>query len=87
MNLIHYGQSFLPNRGNLGHLIKNAPNHGGGRYRKTINTVASLRDVFINKRIRFIITCTIIETGLMVVFFSGPNCPGGLGKFGPFSQM
>ena len=89
MDLIHYGRSFLPNQGNLGHLIKNAPSHGGGRYRKTINTVASLGDVFINRRIRFVITCTIIEIeglGLMVVFLSGPNCPGGPGQFGPFSK-
>lgn len=89
MNLIHYGQSFLPNRGNLGHLIKNAPSHGGGRYRKKNNTVASLGHVFNNRRIRFVITCTIIEIeelGLMVGFLSDPNCPRGPGQFGSFSK-
>ena len=57
----------------------------GGRYGKTINTVASLGHVFNNRKIRFVITYTIIEIeeiGLMVIFLSGPNCPGGRGNLG-----
>ena len=59
----------------------------GVRYGKTIDTVASLGHVFNNRKIRFVITYTIIEIeeiGLMVIFLKWPKLPrrpgGNLGR-------
>lgn len=61
----------------------------GVRYGKTIDTVASLGHVFNNRKIRFVITYTIIEIeeiGLMVIFLKWPKLPRRPGQFGPFTK-
>ena len=61
----------------------------GGDMAKLINTVATLGYVFDNRKIRFVITYTIIEIEeieLMVIFLSGPNCPGGRAIWAVYSK-
>ena len=80
---------FFTQSGQFGPLIKNPLSRGWGRYGKTINTVASLGYVFDNRKIRFVITYTIIEIEeieLIVIFLKWPKLPRRPGQFGPFTR-